>query len=67
MKKWLRSGLVWGGLLYILTIIAFPLLDGERLTTHKILLGIPLWILVGMSIGFLFDKNKKPRKRKARR
>lgn len=66
MKKWVRSGLVWGGLLYVVTIIAFPLLDGERLTTQKILLGIPLWILAGLSIGFLFDK-KSAKKRKAKR
>lgn len=59
MKKWVRSGLVWGGVLYIIAMIAFPLLDGERLSMHKILLGIPLWIVVGLILGYLFDKKKK--------
>jgi hypothetical protein len=58
MKKWVRSGLFWGGILYILTMIVFPLIDGERLSIAKILLGIPLWIIVGLVIGYL-AKNKK--------
>lgn len=60
MKKWVRSGLVWAGIMYIIAMIAFPLLDGERLSLNKILLGIPFWIVVGLIIGYLFDKRKKP-------
>ncbi|QEE51431.1 hypothetical protein FUA48_18210 [Flavobacterium alkalisoli] len=58
MKKWLRSGLVWGGVLYIIAMIIFPLIDGERLSYHKILLGIPFWIVIGLVIGYLFEKKK---------
>jgi hypothetical protein len=59
MKNWVRSGLVWGGVLYIITMIAFPMLDGERLNTTKIIMGIPLWIVVGLTIGYLLKDRKK--------
>ncbi|KGO92856.1 hypothetical protein [Flavobacterium subsaxonicum] len=59
MKKWVRSGLVWAGLLYVITMVMFPLIDHERFDLAKILLGIPLWAVVGLIIGYLFDKKKK--------
>ena len=59
MKKWVRSGLIWGGILYIFSMIALPLIDGERLSYFKLLLGIPLWIVTGLAVGYLFDKKKK--------
>ncbi len=59
MKKWVRSGLVWGGILYFITMILFPLFDHERFTITKILLGIPLWIVVGLIIGYLVVRKKK--------
>lgn len=58
-NNWVRSGLVWGGILYIITMIAFPMLDGERLDTIKIIMGIPLWIVVGLTIGYLLKDRKK--------
>ncbi|WP_159801218.1 hypothetical protein [Flavobacterium sp. MK4S-17] len=59
MRKWVRSGLVWGGILYAITMIIFPLVDGERLSLTKIIAGIPLWIIVGLILGYLFDRKKK--------
>jgi len=64
MKKWVRSGLVWGGILYIITMILFPLIDGERLSYAKILWGILLWIIVGLAIGYLFLNKPKKKKRR---
>ena len=58
MKKWVRSGLVWAGILYIITMIIFPLIDHERFTLTKILLGIPVWIVVGLILGYLLKKKK---------
>jgi len=58
MKKWVRSGLVWAGILYIITMVLFPLIDHERFDIAKILLGIPLWGVVGLIIGYLFEKRK---------
>lgn len=67
MKNWVRQGLVWGGILYMITMIAFPVLDGEHLSTTKIILGIPLWIVVGLSIGYLFKDRIIKTKSKAKK
>lgn len=58
-KNWVRPGLLWGGILYIITMIAFPMLDGERLNTVKLIMGVPLWIVVGLTIGYLLKDRKK--------
>ena len=61
MKKWVKSGLLWGVILYIITMVLFPLIDGDKFKALKLLLGIPLWIIVGLTIGYLFQKKKKNR------
>lgn len=58
MKKWTRSGLVWGGILYVITMVIFPMIDHESFDLEKLLLGLPLWALVGVAIGYLFEKKK---------
>lgn len=67
MKDWLRSGLVWGGILYIFTIMLLPLMSGEKLSFFKIIMGIPLWIITGIAIGFIFKKKKKQVKKTRKR
>ena len=59
MKKWVRSGLIWAGILYIITMIVFPLIDHESFDLEKLLLGIPVWAVVGLIIGYLFEKRRK--------
>lgn len=59
MKKWVKLGLLWAVILYVITILLFPIIDGEKFKTSKILLGIPLWIVTGLIIGYLFDRRKK--------
>lgn len=61
MKKWVRSGLVWAGILYVITMGLFPMIDHERFNLEKLLLGIPIWALVGLIIGYLFEKKHKKR------
>lgn len=64
MKKWVRSGLVWAGLLYVITMVMFPIFDHEQFDLEKLLLGIPLWAVVGLIIGYLFEKKPKGKKHK---
>ena len=64
MKKWVRSGLIWAGILYIITMIIFPLIDHESFDLEKLLLGIPVWAVVGLIIGYLFEKRHKRKVRK---
>jgi uncharacterized membrane protein len=61
MKKWVRSGLVWAGILYVITMVLFPLFDHENFSIEKLLMGIPVWIIVGLVLGFLFEKKGKSR------
>ena len=61
MKKWVRSGLLWGLILYVITMVLVPLIDGEKFKTSKLLLGIPLWVIVGLTMGYLFKWKKKRR------
>jgi len=63
MKKWVRSGLVWAGILYVITMGIFPMIDHERFDLEKLLLGLPVWALVGLIIGYLFEKKKHHKKR----
>lgn len=64
MKDWLRSGLVYGGILYIFTIMLLPLMSGEKLSFFKIIMGIPLWIVTGIALGFIFKRNKPAKKKR---
>lgn len=59
MKKWVRSGLVWAGILYVVTMVLFPLADHERFNVEKLLIGIPVWAITGLIIGYLFEKKSK--------
>ena len=61
MKKWVRSGLVWAGILYVITMVLFPLFSHEHFNTEKLLMGLPLWAIVGFILGYLFDKKPKSR------
>jgi len=63
MKKWVRSGLVWAGILYVITMVIFPMIDHESFDLEKLLLGLPLWALIGLIIGYLFEKKKNTKKR----
>lgn len=63
MKKVFRYGLVWGLVPYLITMLAFPLLQGEKLSVVKLLLGIPLWIVTGFAMASLFGSGRVKKKR----
>ena len=62
MKKWVKWGLVWGAIFYIITMFLFPVIDGEKFDITKILLGIPLWVMTGLILGYMFANKKKRRR-----
>jgi len=45
-------------------MVIFPMIDHESFDLEKLLLGLPLWALAGVAIGYLFEKKKKADKRK---
>ena len=62
MKKWVKWGLLWGTIFYIITMILFPVIDGEKLNVTKMLLGIPLWVMTGLVLGYMLANKKKRRR-----
>lgn len=50
---WWYSGLRFGLSMYVFMTVLLPLLFGEGITTRKLLLGIPVWILAGLLFGLL--------------
>lgn len=65
MKKRLRSGMVWACIGYLVTMILLPIAGHEHLSLLKVILGIPLWIVVGMCLSFVLgNKNKTVTRKK---
>lgn len=62
MKKWIWKGLLWAILLYGITIIGFPLMDGEKLSYFKMVMGVPIWFIAGLSIASFFNRKSKKTK-----
>ncbi len=64
-KEWLKFGLSWGLFMYVMMTILFPLIEQEQITTKIILIGIPIWIIGGILLGYTMKfwmnrKGKKP-------
>ena len=60
-KIWLRSGLIFGLLMYVTMSIIFPLIEREEITQKKLLIGIPIWLICGLGWGLTMKwwMNKK--------
>lgn len=62
MKKWIKTGLVWGGLMFLWTIFSAPLF-GNPITLKNVLIAAPLWtisgLLYGYALHYVLDKFKK--------
>ncbi|RZJ74011.1 MAG: hypothetical protein EOO45_09750 [Flavobacterium sp.] len=59
MKRWKRSGLLWGAILYILTMLLIPFMSGEKFSVSKLITGIPFWIVIGLSLSYLTKDRKR--------
>jgi hypothetical protein len=49
---WMKQGIFWGLFMYVFMILLFPLVDGEGLELRKALIGIPLWMIAGLTFGY---------------
>lgn len=60
-KNWLKSGLLWGLIMFLLMTFVFPLVVHEPISKMKILTGIPIWLLGGLIFGYTMKiwMNKK--------
>lgn len=59
MKSWVKFGLIWGVIMFIILNIIFPLFDGEALVIKKLLLFFPLWLIFGLIFGYISQSRKK--------
>lgn len=59
MKKWVKEGLIWGLIMFLMIVIVFPWFEGEGITLKRILVGIFIWGIAGLFYGFIMKKLKK--------
>ena len=59
--SWLKSGLLWGLIMYVLMILLFPLIMHGQLSGKIMLIGIPIWLIAGLGFGYTMKTwvNKK--------
>lgn len=55
-KRWMISGIVWGVMLYIFSVIVLPIILKETITWRSILISIPIWIVGGLLFGFSMNR-----------
>ena len=62
--SWLKTGISWGAIMFILMTNVNPLIAGKEITLIMILIGIPLWIVAGLGFGYSMKywmgKHTKP-------
>jgi len=58
MKKWVKEGLSWGSIMFLVMTIFFPLYDGEEVTLKRVLVGAIIWGTAGLFYGFIMKKLK---------
>ncbi|MGG6230338.1 hypothetical protein [Tenacibaculum sp. SDUM215027] len=59
MKKWIKEGIAWGVIMFIMMIIIFPWIEGEEITLKRILVGALIWGAGGLFYGFVMSKLVK--------
>lgn len=63
MKTWIKIGLLWGLFMFLIMNIIFPLLNSEKITLPRLLMGAVIWLIGGFLFGRVF---KKPTKKQAK-
>ncbi|MFT7899556.1 hypothetical protein VBY74_06200 [Tenacibaculum ascidiaceicola] len=58
MKKWIKEGVAWGIIMFIMMIIVFPWIEGEEITLKRVLVGGLIWGAGGLFYGLLMSKIK---------
>lgn len=60
---WVKMGISWGFLMYIIMTFVFPWLSGDAIVMKKALIAIPIWIIAGLAFGYtmkLVNGKTKP-------
>jgi hypothetical protein len=63
MKQWVKIGLVWGTIMFLLMTFVFPYFREEEISLSKVVFSIILWSVMGLLFGYAlrnrFNKLKK--------
>ena len=58
----MKSGLVYGAMMFVTMGIVFPYVDGEEITVKNLAIAVVVWALAGLAFGYtmkkFFDKQK---------
>ena len=64
-NNWIKIGLFWGVFMYIFTVVLLPLILREEITTRKMLINIPIWVITGLIFGFWINRLALKRNKEA--
>lgn len=64
-KNWLKSGLLFGLLMFISMKIIFPLIENNEISQKSILIGLPLSLIGGLAWGYMMKRwmNKRGKRK----
>ena len=52
-KNWIKTGLTWGAFMFIIITFGFPyFIDGQKITSKSILIGLIIWTIAGLVFGY---------------
>ncbi len=55
-NNWVKQGLIWGAVMYVLMTFIFPLLTNDAITQKDALLSIPIWLVGGLVFGYFLKR-----------
>ncbi len=55
-KSGLQTGLIWGGIMFVIMTFVFPLFDGDPITVKSLWIGLITWPLAGIGFGYTMKK-----------
>ena len=53
---WIKQGLLWGLIMFIICGIIFNYLMNGEITTRNIIIAIPLWTVAGLAYGYFVKR-----------
>ncbi|MGJ8759638.1 hypothetical protein [Polaribacter sp. AHE13PA] len=57
MKNWVKTGLIWGFVMFILLTFVSPYLFNKEITLNRIIINIFLWLILGLLFGYSVRKK----------
>ena len=63
-KTWIKTGLSWGAVMFVVMTFVFPYFDGQEITRSGIVIGLIFWTIGGLMFGYTMKliMNKKNKK-----